>query len=82
MSAGAVIHRIKKLGLTVASQKTEAVVFCRQGIPLSIPQRVAGETIYTEVRIKHLAVILDRCLTYKLHFEYVEEKAYKILRAL
>lgn len=82
LSAGAVITRIQRLGLQVAAQKTEATIFCRRGSPPSIPIKIIDETVYTTDRIKHLGVILDRCLTFKAHLQYVEAKTYKVLRSL
>lgn len=78
-----VINRIRRLGLSVAASKTEAVLFYGKTKPATFPLvQVAGESIQTKDNMKYLGVILDSKLSFKLHFEYVEKKASKVTKAL
>lgn len=43
---------------------------------------IDGERITVKTSMKHLGVVLDRGLTYKAHFQYVEGKALKMVRLM
>lgn len=79
-----ILKRILKLGLTVATEKTEAVIFYSKGKkptqPLSI--QVGKDTIKISNSMKYLGVIIDSSLNFCKHFAYVEEKASKVTRSL
>lgn len=80
--AGSVVHRIRQLGLEIAAHKTEAVLFGDRGVFHELFIYIEGERITVKSCIKHLGVVLDRALTFKAHFKYIEEKALKMVRLL
>lgn len=80
--AGSVVFRIKQLGLKIAAHKTEAILFGGRGAFPEVSVNVEGERVVVGSSLKHLGVFLDRGLTYKKHFNYVEGKALKMIRLL
>lgn len=79
-----VLKKIPKLGLTVATEKTEAVVFYgkrRKSENLLLVQVGKDRIVVGEI-IKYLGVILDSRLSFGDHFEYIETKVSKVTRAL
>lgn len=80
--AGSVVLRIKQLGLKIAAQKTEAVLFGGRGAFPELSVNIESERILVRPSLKHLGVFLDRGLTFKRHFQYVEDKALKMVRLL
>lgn len=82
MFAGSVIYRIKQLGLKIAAHKTEALLFGGRGYLPELYVTIEGESIEVQSSMKHLGVILDRGLTYKAHFQYVEGKALRMTRLM
>lgn len=82
LQVGLVINRIRRLGLSVAVQKTEAVLFSRKR-PQQLPMlNIGGEEIQTRISMKYLGVILDDKLSFREHFSYVESKVAKVARSL
>ncbi|KMQ92774.1 reverse transcriptase [Lasius niger] len=74
---------IKRLGLSVAKEKTEAILFHGKGtvrLPASI--MVEDTSIKFRSSIKYLGVIIDVNWSFFDHFRYTEEKANKVVRAL
>lgn len=78
------VGRIRSLGLTVATHKTEAVLFWPRGKkPERLPSvRIDGETIPIKGHMRYLGVMIDSKLNFHPHFEYVEKKLSKMSRAL
>lgn len=77
-----VTRHIKKLGLTVAEVKTEAVLFSKKR-PIIMPNiRIGGLAITTKTSMKYLGVIIDSMWSFKEHFKYIESKIAKVTRAL
>lgn len=79
---GSVVYRIKQLGLKIAAHKTEAILFGGRGAFPELFVSIEGESIAVRPSIKHLGVMLDRWLTFKAHFLYIENKALKTMRLL
>lgn len=81
-----ILRRLEALGLTVAAEKTNAVLFCGPGCPRppdkSVLVRVNRVYIRTAPSFKYLGVILDSRLSFGEHFVYVADKVSKVSRAL
>lgn len=78
-----VLRRLDRLGLSVAAEKTEAVLFCGNVRPDVNPVVRVGRTfVRMSPRLKYLGLMLDARLNFSAHFSYVEEKMTKITRAL
>lgn len=79
-----ILNRITKLGLTVATEKTEAVVFYgrrkKPAVPLVV--KVGKDSIVVGETMKYLGIMLDSRLSFCDHFEYIEGKVSKVSRAL
>ncbi|KMQ85315.1 reverse transcriptase [Lasius niger] len=78
-----VILVIKRLGLSVAKEKTEAILFHKRGVtdlPASI--LVEDTPIKFSSTIKYLGIYIDTNWLFSHHFHYVEEKANRVVRAL
>lgn len=78
-----VIIVIKRLGLSVAKEKTEAILFHRRGatgLPASI--LVEDTSINFSSSIKYLGIYIDTNWLFSDHFRYVEERANRVVRAL
>ncbi|KMQ91492.1 reverse transcriptase [Lasius niger] len=74
---------IKRLGLSVAKEKTEAILFHSRGtigLPASI--MVEDTSVKFSSSIKYLGVIIDSNWLFSEHFRYIEGKAGKVVRAL
>jgi len=83
VQVGRVLNRIHRLGLRVATQKTEAVCFAGRRRRNRVPVLdINGACIETAPSMKYLGVIVDRRLTFKDHFEYMAEKANRVSRNL
>lgn len=79
-----VLRRLESLGLTVAAQKTDAVLFPGRGRVPEKPVliRINREYVRTSPFMKYLGVMLDSRLNFREHFSYVAVKAQKVSRAL
>lgn len=81
--ANLVLDAIRRLGLNVAIEKTEAIVFYGRRKPKEMPVLdIDGKTIPVKNTLKYLGVVLDSKLKFENHFEYVENKALRIARML
>lgn len=79
MQTAIVIHKIQRLGLCVAADKTEAVLFHGRRRPLHFPVIRVGDTyIQTGNTLKYLGVMLDSRLDFGEHFKFVASKASKV----
>lgn len=77
-----VIRHITDLGLKIAENKTEAVLFYSKK-PNAMPSIKVGKiSIQTCEHIKYLGVIIDSSWKFHFHFKYIEEKLNKMTRAL
>lgn len=77
-----VIRCISELGLKVAKEKTDAMVFSRK-LPDRMPRVRAGNTLIpTKAWMKYLGVLMDSSWKFDKHFEYVGAKVAKVSRAL
>lgn len=79
-----VMSRIEELGLQVATNKTEAIVF-KSGRKKRRERwdiRVGHDFVEVKDSLKYLGVMFDTGLNFKGHFRYIEEKAGKVTRAL
>lgn len=82
MQVAAVIRRILRSGLKVATDKTEAILFHGRR-PARFPiVRVGSDYIQTRGTLKYLGVIFDSRLNFGDHFQYVAAKATKVVSAL
>lgn len=78
-----VLLRINGLGLQVSENKTEVVIFHGRKTPEIIPPVVVGRSrITVGKKAKYLGVILDSRWSFEAHFEYMENKVSKVIRAL
>ncbi|KMQ85989.1 reverse transcriptase [Lasius niger] len=78
-----VIGRIRELGLRVSPAKTEAVLFHGRTKPSETARiTVEGETIIAKSSMKYLCILLDSRLNFWEHFQYMEEKTTRVVRAL
>lgn len=81
-----VLGRIRRLGLVVAADKTEAVLFYgkRRGSKKEdLPHiQIGSEWIKTSNSMKNLGIMLDSRLSFIDHFKYAAQKATKITKAL
>lgn len=78
-----VVNHINSLGLTVAKDKTEVIIFHTrevEGVPTSI--EIGDAIISFRPSIKYLEVMLDAWWTFNEHFRYVVEKTSRVARAL
>ncbi|KMQ90166.1 reverse transcriptase [Lasius niger] len=78
-----VLRAIRGLGLIVSERKTEVIAFHGRRKPEDIPEvKVGGSSIQPRDRMKYLGIILDSRWNFRPHFDYVETKASKVIRAL
>ncbi|XP_029177940.1 uncharacterized protein LOC114945803 [Nylanderia fulva] len=78
-----ILNRIKRLGLSVSVNKTEAVLFHGRRKPDQLPcVTIGSEIIPTKTSMKYLGVILDSRMSFRDHFEYVEAKVSKVSKSL
>lgn len=82
MQTAAVVNKIERIGLTVAADKTEAILFHGRKKPPFPVIRVGLEHIEVGRTLKYLGVVLDSRLYFGDHFSYVAAKASKVARAL
>lgn len=73
--------RIRGLGLEVAETKTEAILCGRQPRGFYY-QGVGNMDVPLGRRLKYLRVIIDNVWNFNSHFNYMEEKASRVVRAL
>lgn len=78
-----VTNRVRKLGLKVATNKTNAVIFHGgRKFPDAIKINVLNDEIATGRTFKYLGVVYDTKLTFKPHLQFIEVKISKIIRLL
>lgn len=78
-----VMRRLDVLGLTVAPEKTEAVLFRGKSRPdLNPVIRLRGTYIRMPPSMKYLGIMLDSRMNFSAHFKYAQEKMNKVTRAL
>ncbi|XP_041986937.1 uncharacterized protein LOC121738768 [Aricia agestis] len=79
-----VVRRIQALGLTVALNKTEAIVFHgpRNAPPPGLAIIVGGTSIQIASTMTYLGLVLDSRWTFKEHFRRLSEKVKKAAGAL
>lgn len=77
--ANVLINRIEELGLKVAVEKTEAMVFRKKKGSLVIQLDIGGKEISTKLSMKYLGVIIDGEWNMRDHFKYVMEKSRTII---
>ncbi|KMQ89740.1 reverse transcriptase [Lasius niger] len=77
------IIMISRLGLKVAKEKTEAILFHgREVVNLPTSIMVGDTPIKFSSSVKYLGIIIDINWLFFDHFRYVEEKANRVVRAL
>ncbi|XP_041973441.1 uncharacterized protein LOC121729121, partial [Aricia agestis] len=79
-----VVRRIQALGLTVALNKSEAILFHgpRNAPPSGLTVIVGGTTIQVAPSLTYLGLVLDSRWTFKEHFRRLSEKVTKAAGAL
>lgn len=83
MQVAKVLRRICKLGLSVATDKTEIILFHGRKKPYRYPIiRVGDDYVTAGTSLKYLGIIFDSRLTFGEHFSYVAAKATKVVSAL
>jgi len=72
------------LGLEVAAEKTEAIIFHPKKVSEDIPRSIFinGVAIDLASSIKYLGVYIDKDWSLRDHFKYIESKADRVIRAL
>jgi len=81
MQAERTINAIRNIGLKVAVEKTEAMVFYgKKGRkpPKEDYFTLEGKPIIIGQKLKYLGIILDSKLTFAEHFRYIQEKVGKV----
>ena len=74
-AVAAVIYEIRKLGLTVSTEKTEAVWIHGMSENKEPPETCLGEDrIRVKPQIRYLGIILDGRLSFKPHVDYLRGK--------
>lgn len=77
-----VMRHIRELGLTIAEQKTEAVLFYKRRQSEEMPEVIVGDTrIQVRTSMKYLGLINSKW-RFREHYLYVEEKIARVTRAL
>lgn len=77
------VAQLRSLGLGIAADKTEAVLFSRdmrRGTVVDLD--VDGTPVSTSNSMKYLGVIIDYKWCFDPHFEYIENKVASVTRAL
>ncbi|XP_070143424.1 uncharacterized protein [Drosophila kikkawai] len=69
-------------GLSLAEQKTEAVLISSRKVVEKVNFRVGSTTIESSPTVKYLGVLIDHRLNYKCHLEYAAAKASKATAAI
>lgn len=83
MQVGIVVNRIERLGLTVATHKTEAVCFPgRERLDRTLWLQVGNERMTVGRVMKYLGVMLDSRMSFRDHLGYVEQKVGAVTRVL
>ncbi|KMQ92618.1 reverse transcriptase [Lasius niger] len=78
-----VLSQVRRLGLRVSVQKTEAVVFHGRTKPDALPSISVGDgRIELKGSMKYLGVFIDSRWSFEDHFSYVVDKVSKVTRAL
>lgn len=77
-----VVRHISELGLTIAENKTEAVLFSKRKPNLMPSITVGTSRILVGEAMKYLGVIVDGSWKFREHFGYIEAKLGKVSRAL
>lgn len=80
-----VVDRINGMGLQIAEQKTEIVLFGLRevqyaGAPLGV--RVGTSEVRIQRSMKYLGLFIDGRWSFRRHFVYIEDKVLKVSRAL
>lgn len=76
------INRIERMGLKVAVDKTEVIMFRPSKNKTAIEINIAGKKIKTKPYIKYLGVIIDEDWNMKEHANYVAERGLKTINRL
>ncbi|KMQ93755.1 reverse transcriptase [Lasius niger] len=81
--ANRVIGQIQRLGLAVATEKTEATLFYRKRT-IDLPGQIVINDVSVNLSpsIKYLGVFIDSKWSFSDHFRYVNDKAGRVIRAL
>lgn len=78
-----ILGQIRRLGLKVATQKTEVMVFSRKSRGTSKETFVIDrDKVQVVDSFKYLGIILDRRLTFVPHFDYATAKTFRVTGAL
>lgn len=83
IQTGLILNKIKRLGLTIAAQKTEVLYFMGKQRMVRTPViDVEGTQVMAGKRMKYLGVILDDRMSFSPHLEYIENKVGTVTRTL
>lgn len=84
LQVSALVRAIRLLGLSVATDKSEAILFRARGVrhPRGHTVGVGGERINTKGPLKYLGVLLDSRLGFDDHLRKMGEKTLAITRGL
>ncbi|XP_018364243.1 PREDICTED: uncharacterized protein LOC108761948 [Trachymyrmex cornetzi] len=78
-----IANAIERLGLTIATNKTEAVVFVQKKIPRPLPAMdVRGKLVQIATRIKYLGLHIDSKWTFANHFQQITGRINAVANAL
>lgn len=82
-TASVVIDKIESLGLSVATEKTEATLFYGKKSK-NLPSYIAIGKVCIDLAscIKNLGIYIDNGWTFRDHFRYIRKKASRVIRAL
>lgn len=73
---------LTSMGLTLAEQKTEAVLISSRRNMNGLVLKIGESEIFTTDSLKYLGVVIDRRLSFKPHLRFISEKARKYMLSL
>lgn len=82
--AARVKNHIHKLGLTVADSKTVAMLFApkKKSLPTPISLMISNREVLCAPNMRYLGIQVDNKWTFKDHFDLIQVRVEKIVRAL
>lgn len=73
------IARIEEMGLNVAVEKTESVIFKTGRDGSSLELNIGGKKVQIKTHMKYLRVVVDDKWDMRQHFKYATEKGLKTI---
>ena len=77
-----ILERAEEMGITIAAQKTEAIIARGRRKVMAATFTAGGQTIATKGELRYLGVIINRNLSMTTHVEYAAGKAARAMKKL